>query len=161
MSGVTKRRSEPRQNVTPTPDIAMSPKPSVEPSGTGGVANASQTTPPPQLAVSDDALKRVGYDAGQRRKIHAARSPLTDQEIADIPGYIASLKRAGKRNPIGIVYNELIDGRSIPHPEDVVPAEAPLEFIYTDDGRAIPKDPERHARIQAQRKADLAAAGYR
>jgi hypothetical protein len=128
----------------------------------GGVAKPSQTTPPPQgQRESDEALKQYGYDAGQRRKIYAARLPLTDQEIADLPEYIAALKRAGKRNPIGIVYNELIDGKSIPHPEDVAPTEAPLEYIYTDDGRAIPKDPERHARIQAQRKAQLAAAGYR
>jgi phage replication O-like protein O len=128
----------------------------------GGVAKPSQTTPPPQgQRESDEALKQYGYDAGQRRKIYAARLPLTDQEIADLPDYIAALKRAGKRNPIGIVYNELIDGKSIPHPEDVAPTEAPLEYIYTDDGRAIPKDPERHARIQAQRKAQLAAAGYR
>jgi hypothetical protein len=128
----------------------------------GGVAKPSQTTPPPQgQRESDEALKQYGYDAGQRRKIYAARLPLTDQEIADLPEYIAALKRAGKRNPIGIVYNELIDGKSIPHPEDVAPTEAPLEYTYTDDGRAIPKDPERHARIQAQRKAQLAAAGYR
>jgi DNA-binding PadR family transcriptional regulator len=138
------------------------PKTTPETTQSGGVAKASQTTPPPQgQRESDEALKQYGYDAGQRRKIYAARLPLTDQEIADLPEYIAALKRAGKRNPIGIVYNELIDGKSIPHPDDVAPTEAPLEYIYTDDGRAIPKDPERHARIQAQRKAQLAAAGYR
>jgi hypothetical protein len=176
-----KKPKDPRQDVTPdkmsplTPsheggdiamseggDIKMSPEPSVKRQASGGVAKPSQTTPPPQgQRESDEALKQYGYDAGQRRKIYAARLPLTDQEIADLPEYIAALKRAGKRNPIGIVYNELIDGKSIPHPEDVAPTEAPLEYIYTDDGRAIPKDPERHARIQAQRKAQLAAAGYR
>jgi len=128
----------------------------------GGVKQAS--TPPPQASPTDEALKKAGYDAGQRKRLIAAHGPMTPQEIADLPGYIAALKAAGKRSPLGIVYNELMDGQSIPHPEqdEAAAAEQPMTWILDEaTGKKRPSDPARWQQIEAKRLAELASAGLR
>lgn len=123
------------QGTTPVPPRA--PKPNVNPRNQDGGVRAhvqeqptpQPTPPPPGLVESDEALRiHLGPTTRQFQDIHTARDPLDDQEIADLPGWIKSLERAGKRSPCGVAITALANGGKVPHP-----AVAPSK---TDAGRA-------------------------
>lgn len=136
MSGVTKRPPKPRQNVTPTPDIAMSPKPPVEPSRT---TRGGEAAPKEETATAVKSLVEAGLTPGQAMTAVAKQE--WTKELLERVSLWSHEKKLAKKNPGAILcgYTNigLLPDDLPPLPEPVVSRDEALRRHLEESKRAV------------------------
>lgn len=152
MSGVTKRHPEARQNVTPTPDIAMSPKPLSKPSGNPKAAASERPkSPPPDPIIT--GLIKAGLTPQQAER-DAPLQEFTPATVAALLEWSKELRSRGV-NP-GKVLQGYTRLGMLPDDLPQPPQPPPRHVNFDENGH--PDDPELLRQILAKSQPATAAS---